>query len=184
MNQDQLNGMPDTPEGRIGATVMNWYAARYQPSALARPTVIGYISVFFVLTGNLGIGLAIYLGYMAWTFNVAFTQVRWLKTLSLIMVPALRLVPRGLDDQEAAVMILESSQASGFTRRQRISHLQLFLKAALVDRRPDGMTDCSTGHTPLCSHRISAETYRFWREVSLIPGFLRATDRGLFHEHP
>lgn len=156
--------MPFTADQKIAVTVANWLGIYRGP--LSNPFTVLFLYLGLSLLGLQLIGLAVYLGYTAWSIFMVLSRVRWMQTLAPLMRQALLEVPAGLDDQASAVAILSAANPRGLTRQQRAQELQRYLRSFVSERSDDETTDCRDGHSTLCSHRVSSDTLKFWRAVA------------------
>jgi hypothetical protein len=128
-----------------------------------------FVSVVAVLSLALGFSLfaaALSLGYMAWSLFIAAFRLSMVRDLLPLLAPALDAHPEGLEDAKTAMAVLDASRVFDVPRKRRQVTLRAFVRGLLGDEASEAVSDCSAGHTPLCSHRMSGASRQFWVTVA------------------
>jgi hypothetical protein len=157
---------PTSHEVRVARLVLAWVDSRGSRSPLASSTFVSVVAVLSLVLGFSLFAAAVSLGYLAWSLFVAAFRFSMLRDLLPMLAPALEAHPEGLEDSSTAMAVLDASRVYDVPRKRRQATLRAFVKGLLGDEASEAVSDCSAGHTPLCSHRMSGGSRQFWITVA------------------
>lgn len=156
-------------ELKIFDTVNFWLESNeYRPKWL-RPLPLLIVAIIFTVTGLSTIGFGILFGYTVWVLVTTPKKMRIAFDMVQILKPALLSNPKGLEDTQAATEILNNAKIYETSSKNRKYALKNYLQS--VFKKDSTQEQCDDEHSVLCSHKVSAETVKFWKNVASQPLF-------------
>lgn len=94
-------------------------------------------------------------------------EAKFTYLVSEALLPSLLLFPDGLENRAVASLFFHAltKEVRGGSVQQRV---QLAASSILGSSEFEISSDCRGGHSPVCSHRVGANTMAFWQAVAAV----------------